>query len=211
MFCQTGTTLCLALKFSVTNFWDDIRASRATWFVYVGETLRYLLAAPPSPRDKEHNVHSVYGNGLRPDVWKEFRDRFGIIKIFEFFNSTEGVLALDNPTRGDYRAHSVGHHGLLLRNRYHDTYIPVAIDPESGEIQRHPETGFAERLPYEVGGEILVAQPSAYVPPFIGYYGNEDATEKKFVRDVFKKGDRYYRTGDALRRDSDGRWYFLDR
>lgn len=177
----------------------------------MGETLRYLLAAPPSPRDKDHNVHSIYGNGLRPDVWKEFRDRFGIEKIFEFFNSTEGVLALDNPARGDFHAHSVGHHGLLLRNRFHDIYIPVAIDPDTGDIVRDPKTGLATRVPYEEGGEILVVHPSAHSPPFVGYHGNKEATEKMFVRDVFKKGDTYYRTGDALRRDADGRWYFLDR
>ncbi|KAK9419655.1 putative AMP-binding enzyme [Seiridium unicorne] len=207
----TGTTLCLAPKFSASGFWDDIRESRATWFVYVGETLRYLLAAPPSPRDKDHNVHSIYGNGLRPDVWKQFRDRFGIEQIFEFFNSTEGVLALDNPARGDFHAHSVGHHGLLMRSRLHSTYIPVEIDPDTGDIARDAKTGFATRVPYEQGGEILVAHPSPYVPPFGGYHGNKEATEKKFVRDVFKKGDVYYRTGDALRRDADGRWYFLDR
>jgi acyl-coenzyme A synthetase/AMP-(fatty) acid ligase len=179
--------------------------------VYVGETLRYLLAAPPSPRDKDHAVHSIYGNGLRPDVWKQFRDRFGITKIHEFFNSTEGMLSLENPARGDFKADSVGHHGLLMRNRYWDVYVPVAIDADSGEIVRDPKTGFAKRVPYEVGGEILVAQPSPYAPPFVGYYGNEDATNKKFVTNVFKKGDKYYRTGDALRRDPDGRWYFLDR
>jgi acyl-CoA synthetase (AMP-forming)/AMP-acid ligase II len=121
------------------------------------------------------------------------------------------MLSLDNPARGDFRAHCVGHHGLLLRNRFHDVYIPVAIDPDSGDIAKNPKTGFATRVPYEVGGEILVAQPSPYAAPFVGYYGNQEATEKKFVKDVFKKGDLYYRTGDALRRDSHGRWFFLDR
>lgn len=179
--------------------------------MYVGETVRYLLAAPPSPRDKDHNVHAIYGNGLRPDVWKAFRDRFGITRIYEFFNSTEGMLALDNPARGDFLAHAVGHHGLLLRNRYHNIFIPVEIDTDTGEIARDPKTSFAKRVPYEQGGEILVAQPNPYTPPFVGYHKNKEATDKKFVHDVFKKGDTYYRTGDALRRDNDGRWFFMDR
>ncbi|KAI1076913.1 fatty acid transporter [Whalleya microplaca] len=207
----TGQTLCIAPKFSVSGFWDDIRDSGATWFVYVGETLRYLQAAPPSPRDRDHNVHSIYGNGLRPDVWKPFRDRFGIETIFEFFNSTEGVMPLDNAARGDFRAHSVGHHGLLNRHRYHHVFVPVEVDVDTGDIARDPRTGFARRTPYEVGGEILVAQPPAITPPFPGYHGNEEATKQKYVRDVFRKGDLYYRTGDALRRDADGRWFFLDR
>lgn len=207
----TGQTLCIAPKFSVSGFWDDIRASRATWFVYVGETLRYLLAAPPSPRDKDHNVHSIYGNGLRPDVWKPFRDRFGIETIHEFFNSTEGIMPLDNPARGDFRAHAVGHHGLLQRWRFYNVFVPVEIDVDTGEIARDPKTGFARRVPYHIGGEILVKQPPTITPAFPGYYRNEEATAKKYVHDVFRKGDCYYRTGDALRRDHDGRWFFLDR
>ncbi|KAI0186249.1 fatty acid transporter [Xylaria flabelliformis] len=207
----TGQTLCLAPKFSVSRFWDDVRASRATWFVYVGETLRYLLAAPPSPLDREHSVRAIYGNGLRPDVWVPFRERFGIETIHEFFNSTEGIMPLDNPARGDFRAHSVGHHGLISRWRFHNVFIPVAIDPETGDIVRDAKTGFAKRVPYEVGGEILVKQPPTITPAFPGYYKNEEATAKKYVYDVFKKGDCYYRTGDALRRDADGRWFFLDR
>lgn len=207
----TGQTLCLAPKFSASRFWDDVRASRATWFVYVGETLRYLLAAAPSPLDKQHSVRAIYGNGLRPDVWVPFRERFGIETIHEFFNSTEGIMPLDNPARGDFRAHSVGHHGLIDRWRFRYVFVPVAIDPETGDIVRDGKTGFARRMPYEVGGEILVRQPPTITPAFPGYYGNEDATAKKYVRDVFRKGDCYYRTGDALRRDADGRWFFLDR
>ncbi|KAI5856152.1 acetyl-CoA synthetase-like protein [Durotheca rogersii] len=207
----TGQTLCLAPRFSVSGFWDDVRDSGATWFVYVGETLRYLLAAPPSPRDRDHKVHSIYGNGLRPDVWKPFRDRFGIGTIYEFFNSTEGIMPLDNPARGDFRAHAVGHHGLLQRRRFQNVFVPVEIDVDTGDIARDPQTGFARRVPYSVGGEILVAQPPTITPPFPGYYRNEEATSKKYVRDIFRKGDLYYRTGDALRRDDDGRWFFLDR
>ncbi|KAK5633356.1 hypothetical protein RRF57_009071 [Xylaria bambusicola] len=207
----TGQTLCLAPKFSTSRFWEDVRASRATWFVYVGETLRYLLAAPPSPFDKQHSVRAIYGNGLRPDVWVPFRERFGIETIHEFFNSTEGILPLDNPARGDFRAHSVGHHGLLSRWRFHGILVPVAVDAETGDIVRDEKTGFATRVPYEIGGEILVRQPPTITPPFPGYFKNEEATAKKFVYDVFRKGDCYYRTGDALRRDADGRWFFLDR
>jgi acyl-CoA synthetase (AMP-forming)/AMP-acid ligase II len=206
---MAGNTICIAPKFSVSNFWRDARDSRATWFVYVGETLRYLLAAPPSPLDRQHNVHSIYGNGLRPDVWQRFRERFGITQVFEFFNSSEGMLALDNPSVNDYTAHAVGHHGFLQRWKYHNYYVPVAVDAETGDIARDPKTGFAYRMPYEVGGEILVRLP--FEREFPGYWGDPEASEKKIVRDVFRKGDRYYRSGDALRRDSEGRWFFVER
>lgn len=183
--------------------------SRATWITYVGETARYLLAAPPSPLDKKHNVRCMYGNGLRPDVWTKFQERFGVAEVAEFFNSSEGMFSLLNHARGDYLATSVGHHGAIQRTRMSSTYVPVLIDPVTNEVARHPKTGFAMRQPYSTGGEIIVALPNERAFP--GYYGNPEATSKKYERDVFRKGDLYYRTGDALRRTDDGRWFFMDR
>lgn len=205
----TGVSIALGPKFSVRNFWKDIRDSESTIFVYVGETARYLLAPPPSPQDRNHNVRCMYGNGLRPDVWEQFRDRFGVPDVGEFFSSTEGIFSLFNYNRGPFTAGSVGHHGLLLRGLLHNVFVPVAIDPETGDVLRDPKTGFAVRTPYEQGGEIIVNIPNEEA--FQGYWRNDAATEKKFLRNVFKKGDLYYRSGDALRRQSDGRWYFLDR
>ncbi|KAL2759954.1 hypothetical protein ACRALDRAFT_1046684 [Sodiomyces alcalophilus JCM 7366] len=204
-----GSTVCIAPKFSASNFWPDIRASQATWFLYVGETLRYLLAAPPSPDDKSHTARAAYGNGCRPDVWTRFQARFGIDTLGEFYNSTEGPLALRNLSRGDFLAHAVGHHGLLLRWRYRNQYVFAAVDPDTGEVLRDERTGLVVRSPHQVGGEVLVVMPGER--PFPGYYGDEKATEKKYIRDVLKKGDCYYRTGDAMRMDADGRWFFLDR
>ncbi|KAK5139684.1 hypothetical protein LTR04_003406, partial [Oleoguttula sp. CCFEE 6159] len=205
----SGLTLCVGKKFSTTRFWDDVRAADATAFVYVGETARYLLAAPPKPNDRDNKVKVMFGNGLRPDVWVKFRERFGIECVSEFFNSTEGVFGLINVCRGDYLAAAVGHHGLVLRLMLRNTYVPVEIDHETGDIYRDPSTGFARRKPYDEGGEIIVAVPNEQV--FSGYWNAPEATSKKFVRGVFKEGDLWYRTGDALRRTKDGRWFFMDR
>ncbi|PGG96349.1 hypothetical protein AJ79_09622 [Helicocarpus griseus UAMH5409] len=205
----TGVSTALAKKFSTRNFWRDIHDSESTYFVYVGETARYLLAAPPSPLDRGHKVRCMYGNGLRPDVWEKFRDRFGIQDVAEFFSSTEGVFGLLNYDRGPYQSCCVGHHGAILRRLMHNVFIPVAIDPVTGDILRDPKTGFVTRTPYSEGGEIIVAIPDESAFP--GYWKNPEATSKKYIRDVFKKGDIYYRTGDALRRTDDGHWHFLDR
>ncbi|EPS28542.1 hypothetical protein PDE_03488 [Penicillium oxalicum 114-2] len=205
----TGMSIALGPKFSVRNFWKDIRDSESTVFVYVGETARYLLAAPPSPLDGQHKVRCMYGNGLRPDVWEQFRTRFRVPQVGEFFNSTEGIFGLFNFNCGPYTAGSVGHHGLLMRGLLHNVFVPVAIDPETGDVLRDPKTGFVVRAKYEDGGEMIVNMPNK--EGFQGYWRNDSATEKKFLRDVFKKGDLWYRSGDALRRQTDGRWYFLDR
>ena len=206
---MTGITCCVGKKFSVSKFWDDIRDSRATWFTYVGETARYLLAAPPHPLDKVHNVRCMYGNGLRPDVWLKFRDRFGVPEVCEFFNSSEGVFGLVNYSRGDFLAGAVGYHGGIVRQMTKNMIVPVLFDQESGAIARNPKTGFAYRQSYEKGGEIIVAVPDTKT--FAGYYKNPEATSKKFERDVFRKGDLWYRSGDALRRSPDGKWFFMDR
>lgn len=95
-----GYAMCIAPKFSATRFWKDIRDYRSTAFVYVGEAARYLLANPPSDLDKQHNVRLMWGNGMRPDVWIRFRERFGIKLVAEFFNSSEGGLGLPNVSRG---------------------------------------------------------------------------------------------------------------
>ncbi|KAL2125879.1 hypothetical protein VTI74DRAFT_2368 [Chaetomium olivicolor] len=172
-----GNTVCIAPKFSASTFWHDVRDSGAMWFVNT-------------------SVHSVFGNGLRPDVWQRFKESFGITQVFEFFNNTEAMLALNNPSMNDCTAHAVGHHGFLQRWMYNRYYVPVAIDAETGEIMRDRKTGLVVRMPYEVGGEILVRQ----LPQrsFAGYWRDAEVTEKKVARDVLTKGDRYYRSGDAL-------------
>lgn len=205
----TGVPIAIGKRFSVENFWNEARDSGSTWILYVGETARYLLAAPPHPLDKQHKVRSMIGNGMRPDVWDRFRERFGITKVAEFFNSTEGMFTTINICEGGYFKSAVGHHGLLLRLVLRNTFVPAEFDEETQSIVRDPQTGFARRRSYEEGGEILVKIPNEAA--FQGYWNSKEATSKKFERNVFRKGDLYYRTGDALRRTDDGRWFFLDR
>ncbi|KAG6311076.1 Isopenicillin N epimerase component 1 [Claviceps purpurea] len=206
---MSGVSVAVAPKFSLSRFWQDCIDSKATIFVYVGEVVRYLLSAPPSPNEKNHRIRLIWGNGLSPELWSRVQERFGIPEIGEFYTSTEGVLYLANHCRSGCGLGAVGHHGWLLRHRYRNMFVPVKIDAKSGQIWRSPQTGFAQRMPYEKGGEVLVRLPSRKA--WSGYWGDDEATRKKLVEDVFEKGDLFYRTGDALRRDGNGHWYFLDR
>ena len=135
--------------------------------------------------------------------------RVGVPEVAEFFNSTEGMFAIIIYSRSGYGRGSVGHHGALLRNQTYNMYVPVKIDHEAGDIYRNPKTGFAQREDYNVGGEILVRLPDRSDWP--GYWNAEEASNKKVIRDVFEKGDMFFRPGDALRRDDDGMWFFMDR
>lgn len=78
---QAGATIVIGRKFSASNYWQEVRDGNCDTIQYVGEVLRYLLAVPPSPRDREHNVRLAYGNGLRPEIWEQFRERFGVTVV----------------------------------------------------------------------------------------------------------------------------------
>jgi len=129
--------------------------------------------------------------------------------VGELFSSTEGNFTVTNHSRNNFTSGAVVKHGLLLRTIFHKKYVPVRIDSVTGDMWRDPKTGFAKRVPYEDGGEILVKLDSKKA--WSGYWNAKAATEKKFMEDVFEKGDLYYRVGDALKRDGNGLWYFMDR
>lgn len=176
---------------------------------YVGEIARYLLAQPPSPLDRKHSLRMVYGNGMRPDIWERFQERFGVPKVCEFYGSTEGGLSHLTIQEGDFLRNAVGHDGLIRRWQLRDQIVPVLVDAETNDIVLDPETGLATRMPYEIGGELLFRLDSE--ASFVGYWKNPKATEKKFARNVFRQGDLWYRSGDSLKRDKDGKWSFVDR
>ena len=74
---------------------------------YIGEICRYLLAQPPRLFDRQHRVRMMFGNGLRPQIWNEFKERFGIERIGEFYGATEGnanIGELDSKIAGASQA-----------------------------------------------------------------------------------------------------------
>lgn len=151
----------------------------------------------------------MWGNGMSAGIWPRFQGRFGVSEIGEFFASTEGMLTLVNHSRNELSVGAVGHHGWYKRRQLKNAYVSVRVDPETGEIWRHPQTGFAHENPLSEGGEILVKVVDRNAWP--GYWQAPVESAKKFVENVFTKGDLFYKTGDALRRNGDGYWYFIDR
>ena len=205
---QGGATLALARRFSASGFWDDVRKYEATCFQYIGEFCRYLLSQPPSARDREHKLRLAIGNGLRPDIWGEFQERFGIRQILEFYGATEGNVTLVN---FENKPGSVGRiPSRLLRPMLSNAGL-VHFDVET---ESHPRGGDGLCVPCAPGevGELLGKIPSKEITQgrFEGYTSAE-ATEQKILRDVFKEGDAWFRTGDLLRQDAKGFYYFMDR
>ncbi|KAL2863799.1 putative long-chain fatty acid transporter [Aspergillus lucknowensis] len=214
-----GSTLIVGRKFSARGFMKEARLNDATVIQYVGETLRYLLAAPAETDaatgedlDKKHNIRIVYGNGLRPDVWNRFKERFNVPTVAEFYAATEGTGGTWNFSANDFGAGAIGRNGLFSGWLIGRGLTIVKVDQELQEPWRDPQTGFCKAVPRGEAGELLYAiDPVDPADTFQGYYRNSKATESKIIRDVLRKGDAYFRTGDMIRWDKEGRWYFSDR
>ncbi|KAK0618863.1 hypothetical protein B0T14DRAFT_565769 [Immersiella caudata] len=217
----TGATAAIGRKFSTKNFWPEIRASNATAFLYVGETCRYLTVTPPeidpvtgANLDKAHKIRVVMGNGLRPDVWNRFKDRFGIDTIFEFYAATEGPFGSWNRSRNDFSRGAIGRYGLFSRAFVEFRSTIVALDHETDQPWRDSKTGLCRRAKSSETGELIAALPPGDIEArFQGYFNNKGATNSKIIRHVFKKGDAWFRTGDVMRWEGvgDGRLFFNDR
>jgi acyl-CoA synthetase (AMP-forming)/AMP-acid ligase II len=191
-----GATLALARKFSRTRFWEDARMHGATHMIYIGELCRYLMNAEPSPRDRDHKIRTATGNGLRPDIWRAFQDRFGLNRIVEFYAATEGNCVTLN-VLGVVGSVGPKTPGMAL----------VRWDEAEQRIVRDSAGKPIRALPGEPG--ILLGK----ITERAGFDGYRDpkATAQKVLRDLFEPGDAYFNTGDLLRM---GRWrmlYFSDR
>jgi len=202
-----GGTLVIREKFSAREFWDDIARWNCTIFHYIGELCRYLVHTPPHPKETSHKLRLACGNGLRPDVWHEFKQRFRVPQIIEFYAATEGNVQLFN---FDGKEGSVGRIPWFLRHRFPVKLVKFDIEKEQPVRDARGlciECAVGE--PGEMIGHI-VKDPSKPGARFEGY-ATAAETEKKILRDVFKKGDTWFRTGDLMRKEAGGYFYFVDR
>lgn len=204
-------TIIISRKFSVSNFWEEVTAGKATVIQYVGETLRYLLSAPPDDSLK-HHVRLAVGNGLRPDIWERFQQRFGIETIAEFYGATESVFASWNLSRNSYSSGAIGQVGLLGDFYSSKMQSIVEVDWETEAPRRDLKTGFCFKVPRGEPGELLYAVDAKDIGArYQGYFGNQVASDSKILRDVHQLGDAWFRSGDVVRFDKQGRMWFSDR
>ncbi|XP_030383119.1 long-chain fatty acid transport protein 4 [Scaptodrosophila lebanonensis] len=200
-----GSTVSIRKKFSASNYFADCAKYKATIGQYIGEMARYILATKPSSHDRAHRVRLVFGNGLRPQIWPQFVERFNIAKVGEFYGATEGNANIMNH---DNTVGAIGFVSRILPKIY-----PISIiraDPDTGEPIRNSQ-GLCELCaPNEPGvfiGKIVKGNPSR---EFLGYV-DAKASAKKIVKDVFKHGDMAFLSGDLLVADEKGYLYFKDR
>ncbi|XP_004686739.1 PREDICTED: long-chain fatty acid transport protein 6 [Condylura cristata] len=199
---ELGATCVLKKKFSASQFWNDCKKYNVTVFQYIGELCRYLCKQPKREGEKDHQVRLAVGNGVRRDVWREFLDRFGNIKMCELYGATEGNICFMNHTG---KIGSVGRTNFIYKLFF--TFHLIKYDFQKDEPIRN-EQGWCSHV--KKGEPGLLISPVNAKNPFFGYAGNKKHTEKKLLCDVFKKGDVYFNTGDLMFEDQNF-LYFWDR
>lgn len=191
-----GATLAIGESFSVSRFWDDVVRTRSTAFCYIGELCRYLLQQPASAAEKQHRIRVVVGNGLRPDIWQEFQERFGIERIAEFYGASECNVAFINAFNVERTA---GICPLAFSIVDYDLETERPTRDENGRLRK-----------VKPGGVGLLVTQVTDRSPFDGYT-DPDATERKLVRDGFKNGDVWFNTGDLVHNQGFRHVAFVDR
>jgi fatty-acyl-CoA synthase len=200
-----GGSVVLRAKFSASKFWEDINAEGCTMFVYIGELCRYLINQPEHPSETTHSIREAFGNGLRPEIWETVQKRFHIPEILEFYGSTEGNVSMFN---FDGRPGAIGRVPSYMRSRFNIRLVRFDIETET--VVRGPDGRCQETAVGEVG-ECIGQISSADVRSEFTGYADKAASEKKILRDVFEAGDAWFATGDLMRQDDEGYFYFVDR
>ncbi len=201
-----GGSVVIRDRFSARHFWDDVCAYDCTVFQYIGELCRYLVNAPEHANEHAHRLRLCCGNGLQADVWEKFQDRFAIPRILEFYASTEGNVSLYNV---EGKVGAIGRVPPFLAARF--PLALVQFDQVNGTPARDTN-GFCIRCDMNESGEAIgrISSGAQGGEGFEGYTDRAD-TEQKLLRNVFAHGDCWYRTGDLMRMDQSGFYYFVDR
>lgn len=201
----TGASIILRRKFSASQYWDDCADQGATVLVYIGELCRYLLNQETHPKERAHKVRTGFGNGLRPEIWQQFLDRFNVPTLIEFYGSTEGNVSFLN---FDGKVGAVGRIPKFLEKKFaHVAFVKFDIETEE---PIRDENGFCLKADIDEVGEVLGKVGTEVRTRFEGY-NDPEATKKKLLKDVFEPGDLWFRTGDLMRKDTEGYIYFIDR
>lgn len=199
---SAGASMFIRRKFSASNFLREVREHQTTCFIYIGELCRYLVNTPGTTDDHKNPLTRMMGNGLRPDVWPEFKRRFGIKRIAEFYGASEGNIAFANLLNKDCTVGMTSARHALVR-----------YDVDTDEIVRDEQGHCIE---VEAGEPGLLLGHINEEAIFEGYT-SEDATEKKIVRNALEEGDAWFNSGDLMRRVDAGftlgfpHYQFVDR
>ena len=191
-----SATLAVRRKYSTSAFWKDVQKFNASAIGYVGELCRYLIDAPTTELERAHRVTKMIGNGMRPNIWGKFKERFGVQEVLELYASSEGNVGFSNIFNFD---NTVGFSPT--------PYAIVEFDKEKNELVRDKKGHCKKVKTGEVG--LLIGKITSR-SPFDGYTDPEK-NKSVILKDVFTKGDSYFNTGDLVRDIGFRHAQFVDR
>jgi citronellyl-CoA synthetase len=180
----SGASVFLRRRFSASNFWPEVQQHQTTLFIYVGELCRYLAMQPECVEEKDNPIKTMLGNGLRPDVWDQFRQRFKVNRITEIYGASEGNVTFINLLNKDS---TIGTSDANLILAKYDVDLDEMIRDSKGDLVEVAKGD---------AGLLLAEIDDKYA--FDGYQ-DKAATESKVLTDVKKKGDRWFNTGDLVK------------
>lgn len=179
-----GAKVAAYEHFSAGNWIDQIRESGATLANFLGVMMDFVFRQPERPDDGNHNLRAICAVPCPPTIYEAFKQRFRVGRIMEVYGMTEISLVTMMPF-DDYRPGSCG-------KVVEDLFELRIANPETDE----------ELLPNQMG-ELLVRPKIPWIMN-VGYNEMPDKTAESFR-------NAWYHTGDGLKVDEDGYFYFLDR
>ena len=181
---QVGASTFIKRKFSASSFWGEAQKFNTTAFVYVGELCRYLSFQEPCEEEKDNPISKMVGNGLRPDLWDTFRNRFNVERICEIYGASEANGMFMNLLNKDQ---TIGMTNIDIKLFAYDVAEDKLIVDENGK--------YIEVNDHSPGLALMRIGPNA----IYNGYTDAQASEKKIIRDVVEDGDRWFDTGDLLK------------
>ena len=181
---QVGAATFIRRKFSASAFWKEAKQFNTTAFVYVGELCRYLSFQDSSEEEKDNPISSMVGNGLRPDLWDCFRNRFNVERIIEIYGASEGNALFMNLLNKDETIGMTNARVALLE-----------YDVAEDKLVKDTENKFIEVDEDEPGLLLVEIGPDA----IYNGYTDKKASEEKVISNVFENGDRWFNTGDLVK------------
>ena len=198
----TGSSMFLRRRFSARHFWPEVQKYNTTLFIYVGELCRYLTVQEKCSDEKNNPIRSMLGNGLRPDIWDHFRNRFGVKRITEIYGASESNVSFLNFFNKDY---TIGTGIVVTMLVEYDIDLDRIVLDDQGRPVKVAD-GKTGLLLGRIDDKFL----------YDGYK-NEEASSAKVLKNVKETGDRWFNTGDLIRRVDVGfamgmpHYQFIDR
>ena len=181
---HVGASTFIKRKFSASSFWKEVKKYNTTAFIYVGELCRYLSLQDPVDEEKDNPITKMVGNGLRPDLWGCFRNRFSVDRICEIYGASEGNGFFMNLLNKDQTIGMTNNKIELLEYDIGENKLKIDIDGNFIKVKEN-----------QPGLALVEIGPNAI---FNGYT-DKKASDEKIFRNVFNDGDSWFNTGDILK------------